>query len=63
MNWATTLNQVFYTPGSLTTAQVLIHRCISVGFTEYQSSDLGTLYVTADPAGNAGGGIGVEATG
>ncbi|MHA2163384.1 MAG: pectinesterase family protein [Candidatus Thorarchaeota archaeon] len=63
VNWANTLNRVFYIPNSPVTAQWMIINCISAGFTEYQSNDTGTLFITNMPAGNAGGGIGVEMTG
>jgi hypothetical protein len=60
VNWANTLN---YIPNSPVTAQWMIVNCISTGFTEWQSNDTGTLFITNMPAGNAAGGLGVEMTG
>jgi hypothetical protein len=63
VNWANTLNRVFYIEPSPVTAQWMIINSICAGFTEWQSNDTGTLFVTNMPAGNAAGGIGVEMTG
>jgi hypothetical protein len=63
VNWANTLSRVFYFTPSPVTAQFVLMNCIAVGFTEWQSNDTGTLFTTNMPAGNAAGGLAVEATG
>jgi hypothetical protein len=63
VNWANTLNRVFYVTTSPVTAQFMIMNSIAVGFTEFQSDDTGWLFSTNMPASAAGGGLSTEMTG